>query len=304
VATVDSKVAVAGPTGIGKTNVFLRLSRHLCEATPFLGLPIPEPRRVLYVALEGGRRGFRRRLGKVWQGASPEARARFHLAHLTLNLVDDADLDRLDALLYDVGPDILIIDPLRNAHQLDENTSHDMARLTAILDGLIDRHHCALFLAHHDRKKPAFVRRDAGIDRVRGSTALAGWLTACLSLDADPSGPDMLIAEWVKTRDSEVLLPPLVLEFNREALDFTASERAAGGKLPDEAIINAIFHSGGRIKGTDLIRGLVEGAGASERWVRERLRNLVSSGEVLAYVADPKTNAKGYALPQEADIED
>jgi len=62
--------------------------------------------------------------------------------------------------------------------------------------------------------------------------------------------------------------------------------------------------AGGRIKGVDLIRGLQEGCGASERWVRERLRKLVAHGELGEYTADTKTGAKGYALPQEPDVED
>ena len=58
--TADGKGFIAGPTGVGKTNLLLRLSRCLCEGSPFLGLAIPQPRRVLYLALEGSKRGIRR----------------------------------------------------------------------------------------------------------------------------------------------------------------------------------------------------------------------------------------------------
>ena len=42
VLTSDGKGFVAGPTGVGKTNLLLRLSRCLCEGVPFLGLPVPQ----------------------------------------------------------------------------------------------------------------------------------------------------------------------------------------------------------------------------------------------------------------------
>jgi hypothetical protein len=303
--TADGKGFVAGPTGVGKTNLLLRLSRCLCEAAPFLGLAIPQPRRVLYLALEGSERGMRRRLRKVWAGAEAEARQRFSLAQITFNLANDEDLTRLEALFYIERPEVLIIDPLRNAHPLDENASHEAARLTAILDGIITRHRCAIICAHHDRKRPPFVRRDTGTDRVRGSTALIGWLTFCLSIDPDPKTPDLLLAEWTKTRDAERPLPSLVLEFDRDTLDFIPSDRAPGGKVSDDTILNAVSHSGGSIRGPDLVNGLMEGCGAGERSVRERIRSLVKEGRLIPFIAeaDKATRAKSYRLPDSEEDE-
>lgn len=297
--TADGKGFIAGPTGVGKTNLLLRLSRCLCEGSPFLGLPVPQPRPVLYLALEGSRRGIRRRLRKIWDGAEPEARQRFFLAHISVNLANEDDLNRLEALLHAVQPEVLIIDPLRNAHPFDENASHEAARLTAILDGIIARHRCAIICAHHDRKRPPFVRRDVGTDRVRGSTALTGWLSFCLSIDPDPKTPDLLLAEWSKTRDAELPLPSLVLEFDRDTLDFIPSDRAPGGKVSGDTILNAVFHAGGSIRGPDLVRGLIEGCGAGERSVRERIRALVKDGRLNEFVAeaDRATRAKSYRLP-------
>ncbi len=298
VLTADGKGFIAGPTGVGKTNLLLRLSRCLCEGSPFLGLTIPQPRRVLYLALEGSDRGMRRRLRKVWAGTDPEARQRFSFAQITLNLANEDDLNRLEALLYIERPEVLVIDPLRNAHPFDENASDEAARLTAILDGIIARHRCAIICAHHDRKRPPFVRRDVGTDRVRGSTALTGWLSFCLSIDPDPKTPDLLLAEWTKTRDAEVPLAPIVLEFDRDTLDFIPSDRAPAGKVSDDAILNAVFHAGGSIRGPDLVRGLVEGCGAGERSIRERIRALVKEGRLFEFVAQPDraTRAKSYRL--------
>lgn len=307
ILTADGKGCVAAPTGIGKTNVLLRGSRSLCEASPFLGYPVPVPRRVLYLALEGSPRAYRRRLKKIWNGADEAAVRRFRVAHIALNLAEESDLDRLDQLLYSVQPEILIIDPLRNAHPWDENVSHEVARLTRILDGIITRHQCAIIFAHHDRKRPPFTRHDVGTNRVRGSTALTGWLSFCLSMDREPGNvKDRFVFAWTKTRDAENPLPPFVADFDRENLDFDIRDDAAvGGKVSDEAILTAVYQSGGAIKGTDLIPGFVGGAGASDRWVRERIRALVKAGRLISYVApeDRKTNAKSYRLADEEPME-
>ncbi len=305
ILTTDGKGFVAGPTGVGKTNMLLRLSRCLCEGSPFLGLPIPSPRRVLYVMLEGSRRGLRRRLHKAFEGANTDAQERFTLAFITLNIASEDDLNRLGGLLATVRPDVVILDPLRNAHPWDENLSHEAARLTGILDALIDRYHVALILAHHDRKRPPFVRRDAGTDRVRGSTALTGWLQFCLSLDPDPKTPDTLVAEWTKTRDAEIALPPMVLEFDRETLDFIASDRAPSGRVSEDAIVDAIFQNGGQYRGPDLVTAFVQGCGAGQRTMRDTLRAMVKDGALAEYIApaDKKTRAKTYALPDYAPEE-
>ena len=119
------------------------------------------------------------------------------------------------------------------------------------------------------------------------------------------AGPDRLIAEFVKTRDAEVALAPLSLDFDRETLDFTIADRTAGVKVPDDAILTVIFHEGGRVRGPDFINGFAEGAGVSTRWMRERLRELVKDGQLIEYVApeDKKVGAKTCALPDSEPVE-
>jgi hypothetical protein len=299
---IDGKGFIAGSTGIGKTNLILRLGRCLAEGTPFLGVfPVPTPRIVLHIALEGSRRGLRRRLRKVWEGSSQEARDRYHLALLQLNLANEPDVEGLEQLLADVRPHVLIIDPLRNAHTWDENSSQDVAQLTSVLDSIIARHGCALVAAHHDRKKPPLTKRDGGTDRIRGSTALAGWLSFCLSVEKDPTTPDTLVAEWTKVRDAEEGLPDLLLTFERTTLDFTATERTAASKVGDEDILTPVFQSGAAgMRGPQLVEVVRSSTGASPRTVKDRLRQLVKDGRVVEYQPpQERTRAKWYRLPEE-----
>ena len=279
VLPIDGKGLISGPTGVGKTNLLLSLGRCLAEGSTFLGLPIPQPRRVLYLALEGSKSGMRKRMAKIWNGAPGDVRSRFRLSRLQLNLGDESDLEKLHSLLDEVRPEVLIIDPLRDAHSGDENSSQDVKRLTEVLDGIIERHHCALIAAHHERKRSPLARRDpVGTDRVRGSTALTGWFSFCLSVEAVPREADKLLAEWTKVRDAEEALPLLEIAFVRETLTFVATEREGSGHvLKDQDIIDAM-EQGGELRISELIALLFEATGAGERTVRERVRALAASG--------------------------
>ena len=281
VLPIDGKGLISGAPGVGKTNLLLSLGRCLAEGSTFLGLPIPQPRRVLYLALEGSKRGLRKRMAKIWDGVPTDVRSRFHLAHLQLNVGDEADLEKLHALLDDVRPDVLIIDPLRDAHSGDENSSQDVKRLTEVLDGIIARHHCALIAAHHERKRSPFAKRDAvGTDRVRGSTALTGWFSFCLSIEGAQRVPDKLLGEWTKVRDAEEALPLLEIAFLRETLEFVAAARQGfGSVLKDEDVIEALDQNGD-MRSSELFAVLSEATGVGERTARERVRELMSHGSV------------------------
>jgi hypothetical protein len=301
---IDGKGFIAGSTGIGKTNLLLRLGRCLAEGTPFLGrFPVPEPRTVLHVALEGSRRGLRRRLKKVWADASPEVRGRYFLVFMQLNLSTQEDVAELERLISETHAEVVIIDPLRNAHTWDENDSRETALLTSTLDGIIARRRCALIAAHHDRKKPPMTKRDSGTDRIRGSTALAGWLSFCLSVEKDKT-PDTLIGEWTKVRDAEEGIPDLLLAFDRETLDYTATERTAASKVADDDILTPVYHAGpDGLRGSALVEVVRQNTGAGERTVKDRVRELVKERRLVEFIADEDRakRAKSYRLPEEEE---
>ena len=300
VLTSDGKGFIVGPPGLGKTNLALRMSRGLCEGSYALGYRVPAPQTVLMISLEGSKRTLKRRLQKVWEDAEPDAIARFHLARITLNLAEPTDLNRLNLLLEQVRPTVVIIDPLRNAHPWDENASDQAARLTGTLDAIIARQHIALILIHHDRKLPPFVRQSTGLEGVRGSTALTGWVQFVLGMSHESGNlKDRFVLVWSKTRDAEELLEPLVVDFDREHLDFIIDENAAaGGKVSDDAILTAIFSNGGTMRGKELIKGFVHGAGAGVSKTREAIRALVKTGKLIEFIApvDTKSRAKSYRL--------
>jgi len=297
ILTSDGKGCIAAATGVGKTNLLLRMSRCLCAGEPILGYPVLRPQRVLYLLMEGSRGAVKRRLRKVWTDSEVEDRSRFYLSDIHLDLNDGESLRSLHTLLAEIEPNVLILDPLREAHSSDENDSTEVARITGILDDLIARFGCAILIAHHDRKR-RFNTRNAGTDHLRGSTALTGWFSFILSLR--PSGVDRLVAEWTKTRDAEVVLDRQVLDFDRDAIDFIAT---ADDRISLDDLVGMIIDQGGSARGVDLIREVGDGGRGGEKLVRKRLHTLVRARKLEEFIApkDHESRAKSYRLRDGAE---
>ncbi len=84
-------------------------------------------------------------------------------------------------------PRLVIIDPLRNAHTLDEKDSGDLVRILMPLRRWAKENHCAVIVVHHTRK---LAEKDA--DRaytamdMRGSSALYGLADGVIMITPRP----------------------------------------------------------------------------------------------------------------------
>jgi replicative DNA helicase len=299
----EEKSMLAGPPGVGKTNIGLRSATCLAAGAPVLGLPVPAPVRVAYVNLENSPAVIQRRLRKITQGCDDETLERLFIVNLRgLDLSTDRGVSTLVEIASRSQADILFIDPLRNAHPWDENRSDDAAMLIAALDSVIDATGVAMILVHHVRKPdPHKPKTYQTLDQVRGSTHLAASMETVLLVNEDPQ-EDRLMADFVKTRNAERRLPPMHLYFDRNALDYEVEVRPEGGKLGVESIVNAVWASGGSIDGPELVAGLVEGSGASERTVRDTIRRAVKQNRVVELPPGPH-GRKRYGLPPETPEE-
>jgi replicative DNA helicase len=299
----EEKLMLAGPPGVGKTNMALRWAVALAGGAPVLGLPVEVPARVAYVNLENSSRVIQKRLRKITQGCDDDILERLYIVNLRgLDLGTEGGVSTLEDIARRAQADLLFIDPLRNAHPWDENRSDDAAKLIAALDRVIASAGVAMVLVHHVRKpdphKPKTVQT---LDQVRGSTHLAASMESVLLVNEDPQ-EDRLLADFVKTRNAERRLPPMNLYFDREALDYDIEVRPEGGKLTIESVVNAVWASGGAIDGPDLIGGLVEGSGASERTVRETVRRARKQNRIIELPSGPH-GRKRYGLPPETPEE-
>src|SRR5262249_26514765 len=137
-------VFVGGPPKKGKTWIGLALALAVATGRPLFGeYEIPEPRNVIYVALEGARVGIRARIGALARGLllDPDAgdldrlhvlyRPRpFDLVELDTQTWLFEQADELDAAL-------VLIDVLRAAAHFKENDAGEFLRVRDGLEPLL-----------------------------------------------------------------------------------------------------------------------------------------------------------------------
>lgn len=299
------KMMIAGPPGVGKTNVAINMAAGLAAGTGVLGLPCGRRWNVLNVALEGNRKRLQKRVRKVLTDADAETKSRFHFARLSvLDLSDDAHVQALEDLCRRNSIDVLIIDPFRDAHPWGEDKSEDAARVMRVLDRLLAAlPNLAIVLIHHVRK-PDTGRRsrtEQTLDEIRGSGHLVAACQSVLLVNEDPNEPDKLLADWVKHRDAEERIAPMFLYFDRATLSYEVADRPNAIKVPSEMVVTALTELGGHSLGQALLtERLMALAGCADKTAQDAIRDAVSRkliNEEKAPADSPKK--KAYRLPSE-----
>lgn len=191
---------LAGPGGAGKTMLELQLAMAIATGTPacaglFAGLlPTGKPARVVLVAAEESKAVLAHRLHAIAHTLF-ERREQFgiklafedFLARLQNNLrlfagttqsyaLLNADQQRT-RVLKDLakaceGARLVLIDPLRQFHDCDENDSAAMNKLVQALRSLAEQVGAAVLFAHHASKAATFSGQGDAAGAARGSSAL------------------------------------------------------------------------------------------------------------------------------------
>jgi hypothetical protein len=119
---------------------------------------------------------------------------------LDLHLIDVPSLSidaretqlRIIKTILEHKPNLIILDPLRNLHSLNEDKASDMSPLLGFLRNIQREHNCSILLICHDRKptKDGSQRRAS---QTRGSNALEGWRDTAIYLDKHNDGVEINI---------------------------------------------------------------------------------------------------------------
>ena len=185
--------------------------------------------------------------------------------------------------LYNVKPDLILIDPLQCFHSAEEN---DSVSMRTVLDNMQQMTEAVvpdanIVLVHHDGK--TVNKKAAG----RGSSAITDWAANFIRIEKMVKARNNVSISFGKKRNAPD--DDQSYKFLRHNLFFVPMGASSKKVNPYEAIVvQAITESGGKVTGNSTLVGLVSAKAkalhlpASPVPVRTKIDELVNAGKIVA----------------------
>jgi len=179
-------VAVIAPSKCRKSFTVLQMAVCIAGGWDFLGLRVPQSRRVCVVQFEVQPGHYHRRVKRMCAALRSDP----HQTRLLdiggrLHIVNARGKgfhpDMLPALVQHVKADLVILDPLYKMMPGAENGAEDMKPIFDAFDKLAHETGCAVCYVHHDAKGDASAKSTR--DRGSGSGVIGRAYDACLTID-------------------------------------------------------------------------------------------------------------------------
>jgi hypothetical protein len=204
--TEESFTVLGARPGVGKSWIGEDLALALTLGRPWLGQPVPTPRRVLYLDAENGQDLALRRLRQLG-GRSTDLQGRLRYSVEPLVLSRHYDLRRLRLTLDEHQPALLIVDTLASHAPAAETDTEHMADFLADVWSMARVRSCSLLLMHHLRKSLQGGGKDDSLDAFRGAGHLGGAADRAWLLDPLAPGLPKFILRDVKPRGFPCVAP-------------------------------------------------------------------------------------------------
>jgi len=182
-----------GPGGIGKSWGTHDLTIALCTGRDWLGLGTKKAR-ILVIDEENDAALLRYRYERLLRAENVVAHQLqnlFLLCQTGLRLDNPTDIGALNQCLYELNPDVVIIDSLIRFHDGDENDAGHMAKVFGQLKRLMNANDCAFVVTHHAGKMNGRSSR--------GSTDIVAAVDSHIAMSPTRGGPirvEQFKARW------------------------------------------------------------------------------------------------------------
>ena len=180
-----------GPEGVGKSWLVMQLAKCVAYGIPWMGLEVQKGR-VLYIGTEMNEWVVKARSAQIDSLlAGPEEEplpgtddivwwiAPFLKGRVILT--DDFQTGDLAQYVEDRKFDLVIIDPLSDFHDLEENSNTDMGKLARGISRLCEVG-TTVVAVHHDRKLAQGIEEDNTRGRMRGASKLRTSATSVFTI--------------------------------------------------------------------------------------------------------------------------
>ena len=188
-----------------KTFLAQNMAISIAFGSDFAGFKVLEAKKVLYFMAEGGYYPNRDRIQKMCSEQTSNL-VMGYPSYLPINR--DEEFNHLIETIKLEKPDVLILDPLKRFHDVDENSASQMGDVFGRIRKIIEEFKLSVIIIHHTGK----VTSKGG----RGSSVIMGEYDSCIEMTKHKDGKTIL-----KFDMRHVETPPTKeIIFNQETLRF------------------------------------------------------------------------------------
>ena len=291
---------LVGIAGTGKTFVEEEFALSLVRGTPFYGLPTPAGGvNVGAVMLEGHVYNYKERLKALavaHGGSRPEdERLKFISRPILKGSVMVLNASTRAALIHWIRTEnlaVVIVDPLKNAHDCDENSNRDMGAVIAAFQSIADETGATFLIVHHESPKATSDgRKRPAMASPRGASRLVDDVRCLMLLSQTEGGLRRLSFPKVSYGRSP---EPIYLLQDRETGIFEVTEppekqAARKSDRSREKLRSALLEAG---RNGLTVSGLHEETGLSDSRIYDYLKE-------LGAISNGATRQPRYRLPSE-----
>jgi RecA-family ATPase len=182
----NSRVLLLGKPKIGKSNWLGAFAAGATTGTDFMGQPFTKPLKVMWFQAEIIAEFLKQRVEMYYQRFSTNDEVRqmgfdnlIISGRLRKNLMKDSDIQAFSDEVAFHNPDIVMIDPIINFFDGEENSNTEIRKLLDRVDMLMEMNNVATIIAHHTGKERA---DDRSFLSARGGSVFAGWFDSGIKL--------------------------------------------------------------------------------------------------------------------------
>jgi hypothetical protein len=203
---------LTGQPGVGKTQLGLQLAISLALGhSSILGFHVNGgARKGLMFSLEMGKESLKHISHKIqnqYPGLEREIGKNFKIVPLgkAINILSVEGRNFLESILSEQKPDFIYIDSLKKIMSKSLNDDEGIRMMNDIIQEIRERHRCAVFVVHHDRKKQNGGKgTDAGdLSDMYGSQYIAAEADFALSLRKTEKKGLIVMDHWKVRLDEE-----------------------------------------------------------------------------------------------------
>lgn len=263
---------LTGQEGIGKSLLVLQLAYHVAAGIDFLGFTVPRAHKVLLIQKELPERSLQERgIAQLNGRLAPPS---LHIVptaggvHLSGGILHPHTLEEW---LRVERPDLLILDPLVEFHNANENAAHEMAAtILRPLERWKAQGTSVLLVHHHGKPNEEHPR--SGSSLARGSSTIAGSADAHFQLfeiNAEKYWYQLVFPKMRRT------MKPAPIALVRDPDTLLYSIRGAYA-----SILDTLRQSGGEMTTADLVAWAVANLKITKQAAYRAVKRLVEAGRV------------------------